>query len=209
MKVEYPLPKQSELNRFTLKEWAKKIGKPYSSLYAYIHTKGWKTSDYFKRPPSPLKIEYPLPQGNEVGKYPRREWARLKGIKVVNYLVWLDYRPELKKLFKNRPTVVYELPKGKQIKTMTAGRWARAKGYDPTSLVAWMKVRGLKVSDYFIDGSTARTKVILPKGKDLKRFTVPEWTKKLNIHEKSIYAYLRIRGLKVEDYFKRMRRRRN
>ncbi len=207
MSVEYPLPKQSELHRFTIKEWAKKIGKPYSSLYAYIHTKGWKTSDYFKRPASPLKIDYPLPQENEIGKYPRREWARLKGIKVVNFLVWLDYRPELKKLFKNRPKVICELPKGKQIKTMTAGRWATSKGYYASSLVAWMKVRGLKVKDYFIDKKTAITKVILPKGRDLKRFSVPEWTKRLELHEKSVYSYLRVNGLKVEDYFKRMRGR--
>ena len=152
-----------------------------------------------------MSVEYPLPKQSEIGKYPRREWARLKGIKVVNFLAWLDLRPELKKLFKNRPKVVYELPTGKQIKAMTAGRWAKSQGYNPTSLVAWMKVRDLKLKDYFIDGSTATTKVILPKGKDLKRFTVPEWTKRLNLHEKSIYAHLRRRDWKVEDYFKRMR----
>ena len=207
MSVEYPLPKQSELHRFTIKEWSAKSGIPENKIHAYLSYRGIKRSDYFKRPPSPLKIEYPLPQGAEVGKYPRREWARLKCIKVVNFLVWLDYRPELKKLFKNRPKVVYELPKGKQIKTMTAGRWARSKGFQHASLVRWMNVRCLKVEDYFMDKKTARTKVILPKGKDLKRFTVPEWTKRLNVHEKSIYSYLRIRGLKVEDYFKRMRGR--
>lgn len=152
-----------------------------------------------------MSVKYPLPKQSELGKYRRRDWARLKGIKVVNFLAWLDNRPELKKLFKNRPKVIYELPKGKQIKIMTAAGWAKAKGYNPSPFYSWLNAMRIKRKDFFIDRSTAKTKVILPMGKDLKQFTVPEWTKKLKLHEKTIYSYLRIRGLKIEDYFKRMR----
>ena len=193
--------------KFTVKEWAEKINLPPASVYFHLNSKKIKTAEVFKRPPSHKRVEYCLPEHSEVKKYSRREWAKLKGIKVYNYLSWLDYRPELKKLFKERPKVVYELPKGQQIKTVTASRWARSKGYNQSSLVAWMKVRDLAREDYFVDGLTARTKFILPKGKDLRRFSVSEWSRQQNLFHNTIYGSLRKKGLKLGDFFKMIRKR--
>lgn len=160
-KIKLPTKK----GHFTVNEWARIVGVSPAMIYIRISSNNLKLRDYFKRNAGGPKANYEIPLKNQVGRFARREWARLKNYKVVNFLAWLDQRPEHKQLFK--------VLRRKRPKTPM-------KQFSP--------------------------KVILPEGVELKKFSVPEWTKTLKIHKKSIYCFLKRRGLKSGDFFKVLRK---